>query len=90
MPKTERELLCSIADKIGGKRGKRVREKLGKKLPVALESLLEKPLSDEEFAALLIRMETSIIRYGCFADVPPLFGEVEKTGEKRPTWWQAN
>jgi hypothetical protein len=84
MPKTERDLMYAIADKIGGARGKRMREKLGKKMP--FDHLLEKPLSDEEFATQLQRAEVEIRRFGRFSSLPPWFHAIEQLGEKPPTW----
>ena len=56
MPKTKRDLLYALADRIGGEHGQRMREALAK--PVFQElRMLQRTYSDEEFAAELERME---------------------------------
>ena len=64
-PKTKRELMYAIAEKVGGARGKRIRETLGRRYPSTI--CLEKPLSDEEFATQLKRAEVGIRRFGRFS-----------------------
>jgi hypothetical protein len=50
MAKTKRDLLCAIADHIGGERGRRMRD-AARNLP--FPELLDRPMSDEEFARQL-------------------------------------
>ena len=58
MPKTKRDVLNTIAAKITGEGGARLREQLKKK--TAIDDMLDRPISDEEFAAELQKLETMI------------------------------
>jgi len=75
MPKTEKDLLYAIAEKVGGSRGERMRERLGKKTP--FDDLLDSSLSDEEFAAQLKNAETVL---------PKVFAQIEQMGGKPRSW----
>jgi hypothetical protein len=90
MPKTEKDLLHAVAKKVGGERGKRMLKKLGKKVPPPFDRLLDRALSDEEFAAQLKKAEDEIRQNGRFSDLPLLFTEIEGIGEKPGTWGQLN
>ena len=90
MQKTERNLLCAIAEKVGGLRGKRMKEKLGKPLPAPFDHLVDNPLTDETFAVQLKNIGAEIERNGQYSDLPLLFTEIESIGEKPGTWGQPN
>ena len=86
MPKTEKDLMLAIAERIDGARGKRMCEKICSNLPHPLDRLLENRLPDREFDAQLLAIFSEIERFGRFASLPPLFGEIEQTAEKHPPW----
>jgi hypothetical protein len=90
MSKIEKDLLRSIAEKVGGVRGKRMKAKLGTQLPAQFAHLLENPLSDEVFATRLKNAEIEINRNGQYSDLSLLFTEIESFGEKPGTWGQPN
>jgi hypothetical protein len=58
--KTKKDLLCAIAKKIGGERGKCMRKVLRRTMP--FKSLLELPISDKEFSAELNKMESNLLK----------------------------
>ena len=51
MPKTKRDLLYVVVDKIGGKHGERMRSALKKKTP--FDDIMDRPMSNEAFASEL-------------------------------------
>jgi hypothetical protein len=75
MAKTRRDLLYAIAKKIGGERGKRMRE-LVRHSP--FRDLLDRPLSDEEFADQLDNAER---------DLPAVLANLERLGPEKPGTW---
>ncbi len=75
MPKTRRDLLYAIADKIGGERGKRMREAVRK---TGFPELLDRPMTDEEFATQLINAER---------DLPMILANLEKLPPESPGTW---
>jgi hypothetical protein len=75
MPRTRRELLYAIADKVGGERGKRMREMI--KHSVRLD-LMERILTDEEFADQLKQAEL---------DLPRVMANLEDLGPADPGTW---
>jgi hypothetical protein len=74
MPKTRRDLLLAIADKVGGERGKRMREALERCECLAL---MDRPITDEEFARQLEKAER---------DLPRILAG-EKPGRELPGTW---
>jgi hypothetical protein len=58
MPKTKRDLLHALADKIGGDQGERLRALLQRK--TMMDDILDRPLSEEEFAAQLQKLQQGI------------------------------
>lgn len=74
-PKTRRDLLYAIAKKIGGERGKRMRE-LIKHSP--FRNLLDRPLSDAEYAEQLDHAER---------DLPMVLANLERLGPEQPGTW---
>lgn len=74
MPKTRRDLLYAIADKIGGERGKRMREAVRK---TRFPELLDRPMTDEEFATQLRNAER---------DLPQVLASLETLRESPGTW----
>lgn len=74
MPKTKRDLLIAIADRIGGERAKRMREALR---DLSFAHLLDRPLSDEEFAAMLRQAEK---------DLPSIMANLEPVPTPPGTW----
>jgi len=73
MPKTKRELLHAVADKIGGAHGERMRRALKKKTP--FDAIMDLPMSDGAFAAELEKLET---------DLPKAFAKMKKSDWKKP------
>lgn len=73
--KTRRDLLYAIAKKIGGERGKRMRE-LIKHSP--FRNLLDRPLSDAEYAEQLDHAER---------DLPMVLANLERLGPEQPGTW---
>ena len=75
MAKTRRQLLYAIADKIGGERGKRMRELVKHS---QFHALLDRTLTDEEFAAQLENAER---------DLPSVLESFERLGPEAPGTW---
>lgn len=75
MPKTRRQLLQAIAEKIGGERGRRMRE-LIRLSP--RRDLLDRELTDEEFAEQLATAER---------DLPGVLANLEQLGSERQGTW---
>jgi hypothetical protein len=75
MAKTRRDLLYAIADKIGGERGKRMRELIKHS---AFRDLLDRPLTDEDFADQLNNAER---------DLPAVLSNLEWLGPEQPGTW---
>ena len=75
MSKTRRQLLIAIAERIGGERGKRMRELLRHSTRL---DLLERLMTEEEFAEQLQRAER---------DLPGLLAELEDLGPADPGTW---
>ncbi len=75
MSKTRRHLLHAIADKIGGERGRRMRE-LIRHSPRA--DLLDRELTEEEFNEQLAAAER---------DLPAVLANLEELGSERPGTW---
>ncbi|HVU32101.1 MAG TPA: hypothetical protein VHE61_01615 [Opitutaceae bacterium] len=75
MPKTRKDLLLAIADRIGGERGRRMREAVQHS---GCLDLMDRELSDEEFAAQLENAER---------DLPKLLGMLENMGPEQPGSW---
>lgn len=74
MPKTKKDLLCAIANKIGGERGKCMRDALRKTMP--FKGLLELPISDKEFTSELNKTESNLLKAFARLEQAPR----EKTG----------
>lgn len=79
MPKTKRDLLYAIADSIGCTRAERLRELLGAK--TRIDDLLDRPLSEAEFAAQLKQATT---------EWPKVIEQIEAMGEKPKSWGLPN
>lgn len=75
MPKTRRQLLYAIADKVGGERGKRMRELVRH---CEFRALLDRAVSDEEFADHLDNAER---------DLPKVMADLESLGPEKPGTW---
>ncbi len=75
MPKTRRDLLLAIADKIGGERARRMREAVRQ---ARYDPHLERPISDEEFASQLEKAER---------DLPTALASFENLGPEDPGTW---
>jgi len=73
--KTRRDLLNAIADKIGGERGKRMRELVRHS---DFPAMLDRPMSREEFARQLQNAER---------DLPAILANLEKLGPGDPGTW---
>jgi hypothetical protein len=71
MPKTKRDLYNAIADKIGGERGKRMRECFQQS---PFKDLLNEEISDEDFASHLKKAER---------DLPKAFAHLEEMARER-------
>ncbi len=75
MAKTRRDLLNAIADKIGGERGKRMRELVKHS---AFRDLLDRELTDEDYADQLNNAER---------DLPMVLANLERLGPEKPGTW---
>lgn len=75
MPKTRRQLLLAIADKVGGERARRMRELI--RLSPRWD-LLDRELTDEEFTEQLTAAER---------DLPSVLANLEEMGSERPGTW---
>lgn len=75
MAKTRRQLLHAIADKVGGERGRRMRELI--RLSPRWD-LLDRELTDEEFTDQLAAAER---------DLPAVLANLEELGTERPGTW---
>lgn len=75
MSKTRRDLLRVIARKIGGERGRRMREALHH---CEESGFLDRPLSEEEFASQLENAER---------DLPRVMASLENLGPEDPGTW---
>jgi hypothetical protein len=75
MPKTRRDLLLAIADKVGGERARRMREAVRQ---AKYDPLLERPISDAEFASRLEQAEK---------DLPTALESFENLGPEDPGSW---
>lgn len=73
--KTRRDLLYAIARKIGGERGKRMRE-LVRHSP--FRDLLDRPLTESEYAEQLENAER---------DLPFVLANLERLGPENPGTW---
>lgn len=78
MAKTKRHLLRAIADKIGGERGRRMRD-AAQNLPYL--DVLDRPLSDHEYAAMLEQAER---------DLPTALASFENLGPECASWGFSN
>jgi hypothetical protein len=58
VPKTKRDLLRAVADKIGGEAGEKIRARLQKK--TIIDDILDRPMSDKDFDAQLLKMERGL------------------------------
>jgi flagellar motility protein MotE (MotC chaperone) len=76
MPKTKRELLHQLADKLGGEQAERMRAALKKKSP--FDDLLDRPMSDEEFASQLQKAEH---------DLPKVLAKMKSADWGKPGTW---
>ncbi len=74
-PKTRRDLLYAIARKIGGERGKRMRE-LVKHSP--FRDLLDRPLTEDDYQEQLNNAER---------DLPMVLANLERLGPEQPGTW---
>jgi hypothetical protein len=80
MPKTKRDLLYAVADKIVGERGERMRSALKKKTP--FDDIIDRPMSDEAFDAEKKKLES---------ELPQAFEKMNKVDWEKPgTWGQSN
>jgi hypothetical protein len=73
--KTRRDLLYAIADKIGGERGKRMRELVRHS---DFPAMLDRPLPADEYARQLENAER---------DLPMILANLEKLGPADPGTW---
>jgi hypothetical protein len=73
--KTRRDLLYAIADRIGGERGKRMRELIRHS---DFPAMLDRALPAEEFARQLENAER---------DLPSILANLEKLGPADPGTW---
>lgn len=55
MPKTKRDLIHALADRIGGEDGDRMRAALQKQSP--FDDIIDRPIAEEDFASLLEEMD---------------------------------
>ncbi len=74
MPKTKRDLLCAIASRIGGERGKRMLDAV-RNLP--FPELLDRPISDADYARQLEIAER---------DLPKVLASLEALGPELRSW----
>ena len=58
MPKTKRDLLYAVADKIGGETGEKMRARLQTK--TIIDDILDRSMSDEDLDAQLRKMECGL------------------------------
>ena len=80
MPKTQREMLLQLAAQIGGERADRLRAVLSRKS--AIDDILDRPMSDEDFAAQWEKLE---------GHLPKLLEKMQgPEWEKPATWGWAN
>ena len=73
--KTRRDLLYAIADKIGGERGRRMRELIRH---CAYRDLLNRPLTEEAFIEQLKNADR---------DLPGILANLERLGPEPPGTW---
>jgi hypothetical protein len=76
MPKTRRELLLALADRIGGAQGERLRAALAKK--DLLDDIIDRPMSDEEFTAQLEMLARNL---------PATFAKMKDVEWEKPGTW---
>ena len=81
MPKTKKDLIIALADKVGGERGQRMREAFGSTMLKDLKAW-DEVLSDEEFATQLKTLEQ-------MAGGAPLFKKGGEAGQPG-TWGLPN
>jgi hypothetical protein len=80
MPKTKRDLLHALADRIGGAHGERLRAALAKKN--LLDDIIDRPMSDEEFTSQLEKLAR---------ELPAAFAKMKDVEWEKPgTWGLAN
>ncbi len=75
MPKTRRDLLLAIAEKIGGERGKRMREALRN---CHFAAMMDRPMTDDEFEQQMKNAER---------ELPSLMTKLENLGTEKPGSW---
>jgi len=73
--KTRRDLFYAIAEKVGGERGKRMRELIRHS---QFPALLDRPLAEEEFRTHLENAER---------DLPAILANLERLGPEDPGTW---
>ena len=74
MAKTRRDLLYAIAERLGGERGRRMRDAIKHS---AFADLLDRTMTDEEYATQLANAET---------DLPRVLANLEELGPELRTW----
>ncbi len=75
MPKTRRDLLLAIADKIGGERGKRMREALRN---CNFAAMMDRPMTDAEYEQQMQNAER---------ELPSLMAKLEQVSSEKPGSW---
>jgi hypothetical protein len=75
MPRTRRDLLYAIADRIGGERGRRMREAVRNS---AFGDLLDRPMTEADFVQQLQNAER---------DLPTVLASFEQLGPEHPGSW---
>jgi hypothetical protein len=76
MPKTKRDLLHAVADKIGGEHGERMRTALKRKTP--FDDILDRTMSREAFVSEMKRLES---------DLPKAFAKMKTMDWEKPGTW---
>jgi hypothetical protein len=74
MSKTRRDLLNAIADRIGGERGRRMRDAVKHS---AFADLLDRPMTDEQYETQLANAEH---------DLPRVLKNLEELGPELRSW----
>jgi hypothetical protein len=74
MSKTRRDLLNAIADRIGGERGRRMRDAVKHS---AFADLLDRPMTDEQYETQLTNAEH---------DLPRVLKDLEELGPELRSW----
>lgn len=77
MPKTKKDLMYALADRIGGEQGQKLREGLAKPLFQDLRSL-EQTYTDAEFATELDKLER---------DLPQALAKLKQAKLDKPATW---